>query len=220
MKTMVAKGHSASQVGISLGCSRNAALSKAFRLGLQFHGDSVVRKIEAREERRSTRASTLWSEQELSKASKLWNEGWTSQQIGIAIGKTGNAVNAKAQDRRDLFPFRNRATHQVEMASCHAKLQNHVRLEREAKASERAQRGFDSSMFAIPDTSPVRFIDLTAHQCKFPISAADGPSNADMPCCRMRISLGSYCSHHAAIARGEGTRSERVALDGIGGRKL
>jgi hypothetical protein len=41
-----------------------------------------------------------------------------------------------------------------------------------------------------------------------------------MACCGGKTNGSVYCSHHMNISRGDGTRSERRALNGIGGHQV
>ncbi|WP_271024947.1 GcrA family cell cycle regulator [Rhizobium sp. RCAM05973] len=217
-RLMWAEGRSLSEIAAALGIHKGAisGYSGRNRDAFPHRVSAVATAAKLDVPKQIQKPKSQWTQERILKAATLYARNETIASMAKSMGVSTAAMGDVVKRYPQHFPERVRPN-----SGASAKTSALFRrADREAKASERAQRGFDSSMFAIPDTSPVRFIDLTAHQCKFPISAADGPSNADMPCCGMRISLGSYCSHHAAIARGDGTRGERVALDGIGGRKL
>lgn len=218
LKGMLLKGHSASDVGRRVGCSRNAAIGKALRLGYSFGISGVLPKRDP-VEHNSTAGNLEWTEEQLSKASSLWKLGKTAAQIAAIIGRSTASVNSKSQDRRDLFPFRQRTTHQTGAASNNAKHANRMRRAQGLPNLPKEYHSFDSSMFAIPGQTPVEFFNLKPGQCKFPISCEDGPSGAAMPCCGAKTGGHTYCAYHASVAHGQGTRGEQNALDGIGGRR-
>jgi hypothetical protein len=219
LREMLLHGNSSAEVSRRVGCSRNAAIGKALRLGYSFGSGGALAKRDP-SEAKSTAGFSEWTEEQLLKASALWKLGKTAAQIAMIVGRSAASVNSKSQDRRDLFPFRERTTHQAGAASNNAKHANSIRRAQGFPPLPKEYHSFDSSMFAIDGQKPVQFVDLAAGQCKFPISSEDSPSGADMPCCGAKADFGSYCSHHATISRGRGTRGEQGALDGIGGRKL
>lgn len=223
LKEMLAKGHSASQAGARLGCSRNAALSKAFRMGMSFKNGGIVARIDARaEERKSTRAAQQWTEEELAKASKLWQSGSTAGQIGFAIGKSVHAVNCKTQDRRDLFPFRHRTTAQSNAASAHAKLLNRTVRERAARDGGMpdlpVQSDFDESVFdavschGAPVSRRLQLVELSEETCKWPVG---DPMADDFHFCGVQSGdLSPYCTFHHRLAY----RPREMAIGG--GRRV
>lgn len=209
LKEMLLKGHSASQVGTRIGCSKNAAVGKALRNGLSFKHGNVIQKIEARaEERKATRVTQVWTEDDLVKASKLWVLGNTAGQIGFAIGKSVHAVNCKTQDRRDLFPFRHRTTAQSNAASAHAKLLNRTLRERAGRDGGMpdlpVQYDFDESAFEAvschgsPVSRRLQLVDLTEQTCKWP---AGDPLKDGFHFCGAEAGDGSpYCNFHHRLA--------------------
>ncbi|HEY0120619.1 MAG TPA: GcrA family cell cycle regulator [Rhizobium sp.] len=208
LKEMLSKGHSASQAGARLGCSKNAALSKAFRMGFSFKGGNIVARIDARaEDRKATRVTQVWTEEELARASKLWADNKTAGQIGFAIGKSVHAVNCKTQDRRDLFPFRHRTTGQKNAASAHAKALNRVmrgREERRSDAPEPPPADYDTSVFEMeachgaPTSRRLQLTELTEQTCKWPVG---DPLKDDFHFCGVRSGDGSpFCSFHHRLA--------------------
>lgn len=209
LQRMIREGASASQAGARIGCSRNAALSKAFRMGISFKSGNIVARIDARqEERRATRVAQQWTEEELVKASKLWLAGSTAGQIGFAIGKAVHAVNCKTQDRRDLFPFRHRTPAQSNAASAHAKLLNRTlrqRAGRDGGAPDLpVQNDFDESAFeavsrlGAPASLRLQLVELTEETCKWPVG---DPMKEDFHFCGVRSGESSpYCSFHHRLA--------------------
>jgi len=51
-----------------------------------------------------------WPDEMLSKAAAMWAGGSTTRQIGEAIGKNMGAVGVMMSKRRDLFPYREKAS--------------------------------------------------------------------------------------------------------------
>lgn len=139
-----------------------------------------------------------WTKENMDIAAEMWKRASSATVIGIEIGCSRNAVLSKADRHRDIFPERKeRGTSYVDTSKLF-----------DTKAKEHL---FDSSVFAIPDTKPVRFVDLESHHCKFPVSNDHG---ADMLCCGGEKTHGSYCATHAAVCRGSGTLSEQRAISG------
>lgn len=209
LQNMVKEGLSAADVAARLGCSRNAAVGKATRLGTPFHSrpaSSVPTPLKKRQP---------WTEERILKAAVLWVRNVTITSMASTMQVRVSTMACVIDRYPQHFPKRVRPN-SGNVSKIAAILR---RSEREEKAVERSLRGYDSSVFAIADVGPVRFMDLTDKHCKFPISCDEGPQGADMPCCGARRTDGSYCVHHARIAYGPGTLSERNALNGIGGRQ-
>jgi len=156
-----------------------------------------------------------WTQERLLKAAALYARNETIASMAKSMDVSTAAMGDVVKRYPRHFPERARPN---SGASAKTSVLSR-RTEREARASERSQRGFDSSIFAIPGVPSVRFIDLAANECRFPISSADGPSGASMACCGAKTNASVYCGHHMKISRGDGTRSERRALNGIGGHQ-
>lgn len=138
-----------------------------------------------------------WTRERLLKAAALWSRNVVITSMAESMDVSTAAMGDVIKRYPQYFPERVRPN---SGASAIMKAVS-LRFERERKATERSQRGFDSSIFAIPGVKPVLFIDLVAGQCKFPISAADGPSDGSMPCCGAKAGDGShYCNHHHRLA--------------------
>lgn len=196
---MLKEGRAASQAAAKLGCSRNACIGKARRMGF-FFGSTV---IEARlEQRRSTRTVTAWTEEELQRASGLWNKGKTCGQIGFVIGKSAIAVNAKAQDRRDLFPFRNRTTHQTAAVSNTVRMVNRLRRAEQEPVLP-PSLDFDESVFDAnssfgPVSRRLTLLTLSEHTCKWPNG---DPVSEEFHFCGAESPVESpYCNYHHRLA--------------------
>lgn len=209
LRDMLTKGHSASQVASRIGTTKNSCVGKALRLGLSFKTGTVIARIDARlEERRATRASSLWTEDEVSKAARLWSEGKTAGQIAFEIGKTVSAVGNKIQDNRDLFPFRNRASGlHAENASTTTTIANRVARERKVAngyPDEPPDQDFDASVFEItssiltPVSRRLQLTELSERTCKWPIG---DPLKEGFVFCGTSSRNGSpYCGFHNRIA--------------------
>ncbi|WP_267550341.1 helix-turn-helix domain-containing protein [Rhizobium rhizogenes] len=177
----------------------------------------------------TSNGQSKWKEDQLHVAAEMWGRGCASREIGDAIGKTATAIDAKANANRELFPYRKQWGAVSDEKTASAQFIDRVGRQK-AKRGRHAQglvaapssvprHGYNSAVFAIPGVTPVRFFDLTDKQCKFPISCEDSPSGADMPCCGGPKTHGSYCAAHFMITRGDGSRREQNALNGIGGRR-
>lgn len=208
LKKMLLDGQSASQVAARLGTTRNSAIGKALRMGMSFGTGYVAAKIDAREEeRKATRASTIWTEEEVSRASKLWIEGKTAGQIAFAIGKTISAVGNKIQDNRDLFPFRQRSSGlHAENASAHATIANRVARERKVAngyPDDPPEQDFDASVFdtthsIAPISRRLQLTELTDKTCKWPIG---DPLKEGFHFCGVQsVESSPYCNFHHRLA--------------------
>jgi hypothetical protein len=205
LQRMVRDGSSATQAADRLGCSRNAAVGKASRLGTPFHSEirlpavlvkrNLAKKAEAAAN--AVKKRLPWTQERLLKAAALWARNVSvpamAQSMDVSTSTMTDVVKRYPQHFPERVQAKNWRVARVDVLS--------RRSDREAKATERAQRGFDSSIHAIPGVTAVRFIDLTTSQCHFPISSADGPSGADMACCGAESREDSpYCNVHHRLA--------------------
>lgn len=146
--------------------------------------------------------------------------GDPASKIGAALGCSRNAIIGKAH-RLNISMRNGKPANGAAVKSRTADLKD--RRDRRAAglpASSQEFDGFDSPVSPVWDDSKlIRFVDMEAHHCKFPVTTKDSPAGADMPGCGHDRTHGSYCSHHASIARGQGNRAEQHATDGMGGRR-
>jgi hypothetical protein len=193
---MIADGMSASQASAQLGCSRNAALGKASRLGLSFRhskGRGKTRRPGA-EVKQVQAKKTAWTEERIARGAALWKDGLLAKEIASDLGCTTGAFLFITGKHRELFPAR----------GAHQKIKTQDRVDPPAKAF-----AFDSIPFHLPEFPGVRFVDLKPKDCRWLVSNDIG---ADMLCCGANATQGSYCGVHAAVSRGRGTESERRAV--------
>lgn len=213
LQRMVNEGRSAAEAAAALGCSRNAAVGKATRLGTPFHYGSAIGA--KKNGNGAGRKQQPWTDERVAKAAELYARNLPIAVIAREMHVRVSGIGRIIERFPEQFPKRvrpNSGTGSKILAILR-------RAEREEKAAERSEFGFDSAEFAIFGVNPIRFVDLTDAHCKFPISSIGDPTGAEMPCCGARRAHGSYCARHAMIAYGPGTLSERNALNGIGGRQ-
>lgn len=198
---MAKQGQSARTVAERIGCTRNAALGKALRIGISFRNGrggaaahrpgSAKRPASAEPHQRAPK--TKWTTERIDEAAVLWKAGLTGNEIGERMGCTMAAFMFLAGNHRDKFPPR---------GSGNGKRQVAATLPEKTFA-------FDSAPFLLPEFPSIRFADLEPQHCRWPVSNDHG---ADMLCCGAQRLKGSYCGVHAVVARGRGTEGERKAV--------
>lgn len=168
-----------------------------------------------------------WSDENVAIMTTMMGKGKSSRDVATVLGITRNAVIGKA-GRLDIPRNRNKGSKQprprvVVSNQTPAKIEQPKFIDR--VGIQKARRERDAAGIAptaVPYrskskpidiatfTDAIRFIDLTDKHCKFPIDDGIG---ADMLVCGAHRERGSYCTHHADIARGKGTTSERKAVN-------
>lgn len=106
LRRMVEEGRSAREAGLALGCSRNAAMGKANRLGLQFRsndrrpmGMRSVAKPRPSVPRLVSGRNRPWTMEDDAALRQHHQQRWTARQSGLALGRSATAV---AQRRKVL----------------------------------------------------------------------------------------------------------------------
>ncbi len=151
-----------------------------------------------------------WTEEEDTRAASLWNEGKTATEVGIAIGRSRNAVIGRVHRRPDLYRQHGqrevkRERQQMAQPARAARLEKlqarakavekakaekvKAGIERKAAVAEKAASPVlpqgernDLSRYQIADAT-VAFVDLKTGQCKFPLVAFNDVAGPFSPCC-------------------------------------
>ena len=142
--------------------------------------------------RKDGKPHTIWTEDRLDTASRLWSEGFSTREIGERMGVSKSSMHDLAHRNRDRFPKR---------ITIKKKPLPKVNLEALFVAAG-SSSPYDGRRFIISGQQPVAFASLKATGCKFPVSAPDEPCGPEMLCCGAeRLTGRPYCAAHAKIAR-------------------
>ncbi|KEA07148.1 GcrA family cell cycle regulator [Rhizobium rhizogenes] len=192
---MWSKGHSGTEIAEKIGVSRNSMLGMADRNRERF--PSRLKRPSPHLGVKKNKPRLEWTGERLMKSAALWARNTTIPDMAKIMDVSRSAMFDAVKRYPHHFPERVRPN-----SGTNARAAALVRrADREGKANERADRGFDSSQLAFPGARSVRFVDLTTQQCKFPISRADEASDADMPCCGIQAEDGRpYCTFHHRLA--------------------
>jgi GcrA cell cycle regulator len=211
LRQMMANGHSASQIGSTIGTTRNAVIGKAHRMQIRLANGKAPRQFKPKEVviKQAQASKTVWTEERIARAVELWETGMLSKDIAADLGCTPNAFLALTDRFRARFP--KRGHHRAGKSRSAAVGEAQVTAADMVEIKAAKTFAFDSVPFLLPEFPSVRFVDLKAQDCKFPVSNDEGE---DMLCCGARRITGPYCGVHAVVARGRGTRSEQAAHKG------
>ena len=198
--------YSSQQIADRLGRTKNSIVSLARRERDRFPQRRM--SPSSAEVTTTARKRFVWTEELKAKAARMWSAGELVVKIAAAIGCSATTVNDMAYDNRERFPKRKRIPTVVRIKGI-PEVPVETLMNNTAKTHI-----FDAVPFQLKGVALVKFLNLREGQCKFPVDNELGP---DMGCCGVQISDShpSYCSHHARIASGPGTESERRALRGM-----
>lgn len=148
-----------------------------------------------------------WTKAEEDRLRILWNdEGLSAAQCGVLLNRSRSAVRGKAHrlnlaERPSNFHSGPKPPKgpKVERRAA-PKLPAPQRLPSDTKALR--GRAWD----ALPGAAPIPLLELHDGMCRWPIG--DGKPYLF---CGQGSGAAVYCEHHAALSRGRGTESERVA---------
>lgn len=146
------------------------------------------------------RQNTVWTDERIAEASKLWREGRTIAELAKLFGVSDHAFNNVMRRYRDRFPYAreigSRSKHRRRVVQ--PKRSAPVNLDNVFEKSK-SNSAYDGRRFIISGQKPVSFASLEAKECKFPVSASDEQPGPEMACCGAPVEKGPYCSAHAAI---------------------
>jgi len=188
MREMIEGGKTASDVAVTLGCTRNAVIGKATREGIRF-GKSVVvggeiidKRLVSKGKAPKDRSNFIWSPRAVARLSELALAGESSVSVARKLSHefvrdvSDKAVRAAAVCRG--IPFRSR-----QMGAS-------VRQEAAPQPIE---------IIVEAPTTGVTLLDLTARMCRWPIGEPRDIENFRY-CGAARKGESSYCSSHHALA--------------------
>ncbi|MEQ1403858.1 GcrA family cell cycle regulator [Neorhizobium sp. Rsf11] len=168
----------------------------------------------------------IWSEDDVTKAAKMWADGLSSTAIGRHFKVSRSAVLGLAHRNRDRFPqraplnsktmdpIRRRAAvmqRQRQKAAAKPASDRKAKIAKPAKMvivpqfveeAQTSQR-YDLSKFQLAGTASIAFVDLGHNQCRFPFECMETRSGPATPCCGARTEeLQSYCEAHRLVMSG------------------
>lgn len=143
--------------------------------------------------------SSMTREQRREAASKGAEAGYPASKIAAIHGTTKDAVIAFCRRQKIKLPGGQKPP-----------------KHRAAPRSQEQVREITDTNILPPDASPVPFLEaLERRLCKWPLWPEFETLDAAL-CCGARREIGqSYCDYHREIHRGNGTWSERNALEGL-----
>lgn len=127
-------------------------------------------------------------------ASEMWKRGERTRDIAAAVGlSTGQAITNWAKRNRELFPYRG-ANERYHIAR--------IMFDNEEIA-------LNASEYDVSRATYAKYIlDIGECECRWPVSASPALF------CAEEVESGKpYCSNHYTRSVGEGTASERNAID-------
>lgn len=153
-----------------------------------------------------------WSDAQKAALTKLWGEGATARQIGLAIGRSRAAVCGMAR----------RLNLQARQVQVHAPTKSKAQIH--ATSGHRVHRGMGMMGLTLPvapshgyakgaawealeGPPPVSLVDLEPGMCKWPIG-----EGKPFLFCGHPATNGSYCEHHHNWSVGNGSSMERAAI--------
>lgn len=150
----------------------------------------------------------LWTNAAIETARKMWVQGASAHEIGVAVGRSAAAVTSYAHDHRAQFPPRSKTRHLSGSASTTVTRLHGVRPDKLAvdrlPARESDSRAYDAASRRLP------LADLGWQDCRFAVN--DAAPGAEHLFCGMPVVPGrSWCRHHLLRCIGTGTQGERDA---------
>jgi hypothetical protein len=161
-----------------------------------------------------TKDAVNWPPADEEQLRQLWEvEGRSSGDIAWIMGRTRNAIIGKVVRMKlarrhhrvqpKIKPFQKR-THSGDSSLARIIRAKVMPLLPKPKAGD-AARARGAAWLPLPGTTPIGLLDLDKGKCRWPVTDDSPFLFCGAPC------EGVYCDHHAALATGLGTASERLA---------
>jgi GcrA cell cycle regulator len=201
-KGLIKSGMTAQQVADAIGApSRKAVIGKMYRLGLPGGGQGkiIVRRPASEKPR-------VWTTELTQRAASLFEKGHSHSEIADILGMSKNAVSRYMQ-RIGLITDRS--------ASQRASWQHRSTRKGQQKADpapmpQRIIAASDADV-PLPESRRVSLVALKPGLCKWPLGDPQSPDFCFCGADTHLLTL-SYCPSHRLLARGNGTPSERRAV--------
>ncbi|WP_181409901.1 GcrA family cell cycle regulator [Martelella alba] len=140
-----------------------------------------------------------WDDAKRQRAVSLWKSGKSYREIGDVLGCDRTTVGMLAKRRPDLFPKHEKPKPEPvrKFTKPTARMASFALSFRQKTASGTRR---DLSVHAIEGVPSKRFVDVGAHECRFPLVAFDAADGLDVPCCAAETMPGqSWCAHHFRV---------------------
>ena len=189
------KGFTTTQIGAELGCSKNAVVGKINRIRSVHGRNSLPPRVKKKKAEKVKRPNG-WTDDQISSLKELYNKGFSAAFIAAQLGRSRSAVCGKI---------------------------NRIREERgegsfdRPKSTEKASRRSASVVIdpaEVPVSYRIPFLETESRHCRW-IDDERGPDG--FPTCCGHVIPDTpgpkFCAYHREKARGDGTPSERRALE-------
>lgn len=187
------KGLSASKIAAKLGVSRNAIIGVFYR-----HRDIFPASETRRPASKPRGGDPFWTEIRLSEAAALWNTGQSKFVIAAALGCSEKAVEGAVRRHPGRFEARQKRVRAAanNVASSRQPVVDEM-FEHDGLPDRETVKGYDLTRYQLKDVAPVAFVDLTTHQCHFPLQAFSAVCGPETPCCGAPALEGAaWCGQH------------------------
>ncbi|QXV73548.1 GcrA-like cell cycle regulator protein [Rhizobium phage RHph_X2_30] len=184
-------GKTITQIGHHFGVSRSAVAAMIYRNRDKFPQKTTGRVVKRAHAVGVKLGTFHWTDEVLQRASAMWKHGDTAKHIAGVLGVNERSFLSVTNRYRGMFPTR------LERRPRKPQEPMLDFVDQEAGAERRA---LDLAQFQIADTTPVRFVDLGAWQCRFPLEAVEAVSGPETPCCGVHAGVGNYyCATHRKV---------------------
>lgn len=184
LKELVVKGCSSSQIGVVLGCSRNAIIGKAHRLGL-------IRTKEV------PRGNNPWTKEEDDQLVALDKKGVRHALIGLKLGRSISGVSHRA----------------IKLGIARQNKRSQERVPK-LVAPDDAPPVVPLCPPLSRSSGLTPFIDSVFGQCKWPCWDGNTPADQRMVCGDAAFEGHPYCGVHCCVAYSTFGQTQRIPYAG------
>lgn len=203
------QGWSSGQIADKFSAVSGRDISRSAIAGLVSRNARLKAVGFARPRRSRKTREALWTEAAIETARKMWAQGVSAREIGMAVGRSAAAVTSYAHDHRTQFPPRPKTRQASGSAGgTVTRMQNGTRPDKLAAdllpMQNATARAYDAASRRLP------LADLGWQDCRFAVN--DAAPGAEHLFCGMPVVPGrSWCRHHLLRCIGTGTQGERDA---------
>jgi GcrA cell cycle regulator len=190
---LVAKGRSASEIGMELGRSRNAVCGRIHRKKLQPKHNELKRV--ARQAQPPRRPRSMFTPDEDKVILEMGATGKSGLDIGGILGRNKSSIVKRARLLGMTLNGKNGPKPSAGPKVKRAKRFNVLGIVQKAQ-SDRPDFDHVTPVVAV-EPLMVALVDLTSSHCRFPVG---DPRQEGFGFCGHPTGDGAYCRHHAAIA--------------------
>jgi hypothetical protein len=148
---------------------------------------------------------SYWTEEQIARAAKIWNDGGSATDIGNALGCSRGAAMGIVHRNRSQFNEKPKRIRQERLPKpVSAKLDRIIR----ARALKLTSPVMVETVPVVeepdPDftpSRPIKFLHVTETTCRWPLWQMPDNPGAEGLCCGDPTDGGSWCRHHRLLAR-------------------